>query len=278
MMPPTELFAPTATDRPDRFTWVPSPLLYIPAGTLQGGAALGVAAAAMEHVTGRPLVWATGQYLSFAARGGEITFDVTVEVAGYNTTQARCIVAKDGNEILTVHGAFGSREMQVGGVWALMPDVPQPENCPEFDFFPRGNGDLADLTDVRLARGRQFADLDGTRTDGNFVLWLRVGEGVHDTSVAELTFIGDFMPLGFANVLGQPYTGRSVDNTVRAGTLAPTEWVMLSVHVNQIVHGHGHGHANLWAQDGTLLGQVSQTAGMHLRAQVLERGTPRNAI
>lgn len=273
-----ELFTPTAAGRAGRFSWSPSPLLFIPAGTLQGGAALGVAAEAMSQVSGRPLVWATGQYLSFAALGGEITFEVEVEVAGHNTTQARCIVSKADNEILTVHGAFGSRTMEHRGVWATMPEVPHPDDCPDYDFFPRGNGDLADLTDVRLARGRQFADLDGTRTDGNFVLWLRIAAGVHDTSVAELTFVGDFMPLGFANVLGQPYTGRSVDNTIRMGSLVPTEWIMLSVHVNQIVHGHGHGHANLWAQDGTLLGQVSQTAGMHLRKHVLERGVPRNAV
>jgi len=277
-MAQSDYFVPQTTDVPGRFTWTPSPLLFIPAGTLQGGAALGVAGAAMSAVTDRPLLWATGQYLSFAAHGGAITFDVAVEVAGHNTTQARCIVSKDGNEILTVHGALGSREMQHSGVWAQMPRVPHPDECPEYDFFPRGNGDIADLTDIRLARGRQFADLDGTRTDGNFVLWIRVGEGMHATSVAELAFAGDFMPLGFANVLGQPYTGRSVDNTIRMGTLAPTEWIMVSVHVNQIVHGHGHGHANLWAQDGTLLGQVSQTAGMHLRKHVLERGVPRNAI
>jgi len=277
-MSPAELFHPTATDVPGRFVWTPSPLVFIPAGTLQGGAALGVAAEAMSLVTGRPLVWATGQYLSFAARGSEITFDVAVEVAGYNTTQARCIVSKEGNEILTLHGALGTRDGQPSGVWARMPEVPPPDACPEYDFFPHGNGDIGDLADVRLARGRQFADLDGTRTDGNFVLWIRVGAGIHATSVAELAFAGDFMPLAFANVLGQPYTGRSVDNTIRLGTLVPTEWIMVSVHVNQIVHGHGHGHANLWAQDGTLLGQVSQTAGMHLRQHVLERGVPRNAI
>ncbi|MDO8389552.1 MAG: thioesterase family protein [Actinomycetota bacterium] len=277
-MAPSEHFLPTATGVPGRFTWEPSPLLFIPAGTLQGGAALGAAAEAMSQVTGRPLVWATGQYLSFAALGGEITFDVVVEVSGHNTTQARCIVSKSGSEILTVHGALGSRQMEHSGVWARMPNVPHPDDCPEYDFFPRGNGDIGDFTDVRLARGRQFADLDGTRTDGNFVVWLRVGAGVHQTSVAELTFVGDFMPLGFANVLGQPYTGRSVDNTIRMGQLVPTEWIMVSVHVNQIVHGHGHGHANLWAQDGTLLGQVSQTAGMHLRTHVTERGVPRNAV
>ena len=37
---------------------------------------------------------------------------MTIEVAGHNTTQARCVLSRDGQEVLTAHGALGSRTME----------------------------------------------------------------------------------------------------------------------------------------------------------------------
>ena len=79
-----------------RFSWTPPQLLFTPANTLQGGAGLGAAIAAMEHVAGRPTIWATAQYLSFAVGSEVIDIAVTVEVAGHNTTQARCVLSRHG--------------------------------------------------------------------------------------------------------------------------------------------------------------------------------------
>lgn len=259
----TGYFRPEPTGDPARLRWAPSPLLLTPMSTLQGGAGLGAAIAAMEAVTGRPTIWATAQYLSFSVGTDSVDLDVTVEVDGHNTTQARCVVSRDGQEILTTHAALGTRTFDAAGVWCKRPDVPDPERCEPYRFFERGKGHMGDLAEFRLARGRQLADIDAQPQagDGSFAVWVRCwAPGAHVVTVPDLAFIGDYMPLGFADALGKPYSGNSLDNTIRVGELTETGWVLLSCHVDQVTHGFGHGRAEMWAQDGTLLGTVSQTA------------------
>lgn len=271
-----QLFALERTDDPTRYTWTPSHLLLTPARTLQGGAGLGAATAAMAAAAGRPVIWATAQYLSFAAGTDPVHLDVTIEVSGHNTTQARCVVRRDGTEILTTHAALGHRDLEFRGEWCAPPEVPDPEDCPGFRFFERGRGHMGDLADFRLARGRQLDDIEarGGRGDGTFALWVRCWQGDRPVTVPDLAFIGDFMPLAFADAMGAPYAGNSLDNTVRVGDLVATEWVLLSAHVQQVVNGFGYGRAELWAEDGTLLGEVSQTAVLRLHSRIRDAGRP----
>lgn len=263
-----DLYALTPTADALRFSWVPSPLLLTPMGTLQGGAGLGAAVTALETVTERPLIWATAQYLSYAAGSEPVDIDVTVEVAGHNTTQARCVVSRHGREILTAHGALGRRDLDVAGVWPPVPEVPEPDRCEPFAFFAGDRGHLGTFTEFRLARGRQVAEIarDGGRGDGWLALWARSWQGRHTVTVPDLTFLGDFMPMAFGEALGAPYAGQSLDNTIRVGQLAATGWVLLSAHVTQVLRGFGYGRAELWSQDGTLLGEVSQSAVIRMLA------------
>ena len=258
------------------FTWAPSRLLLTPATTLQGGAGLGAACAAMEAATGRPTIWATAQYLGFAAGTDPIDIDVTIEVAGHNTTQARCVLRRDGKEILTAHSALGRRDLEFDGVWCAPPDVPVPDDCAPYRFFERGRGHVGDIAEFRLARGRQPDEIEaiGGRGDGSFALWIRCWCGERQAAVADLAFIGDFMPLGFGDATGKPYAGNSLDNTIRVGKLVRTEWVLLSVHVQQVANGFAYGRAELWAQDGTMLGEVSQSVVMRTHSQIRELGVP----
>ncbi|MGH3731896.1 MAG: hypothetical protein ACRDVC_00715 [Acidimicrobiales bacterium] len=53
--------------------------------------------------------------------------------------------------------------------------------------------------------------------------------------------------------------GRSLDNTIRVATLAPTEWVLVEIHMHSLVGGFAHGTGYLWSRDGTLLGTASQS-------------------
>lgn len=267
-------FALEATSDRLRFSWRPSPLLLTPAHTLQGGAGLGAAVMAMETCSQRPVIWATAQYLSYAAGTAAIDVAVTIEVAGRNTTQARCVLSRDGDEILTAHAALGTREFEFEGVWCSPPDVPPPDGCERYRFFERGRGHMGDLAEFRLALGRQLDDVEahGRRGDGSFALWVRCWEGQRLASVPDLAFIGDFMPLGFAEATGKPYAGNSLDNTIRVGNLVATEWVLLSVHVQQVANGFGYGRAELWAEDGTLLGEVSQSAILRLHSRIRETG------
>ena len=60
-------------------------------GFLFGGSGLGAAIEALEGTTGRPVVWATAQYLSYARPGTVMDIDVTVAVEGHQITQARAV-------------------------------------------------------------------------------------------------------------------------------------------------------------------------------------------
>ena len=269
-----DLFHLDATDDPNRFSWTPSSTLLTPAGTVQGGAGLGATTEAMERVTGRPTIWATAQYLSFAAGTDPIDVEVNVEVAGHNTAQARCTLSRDGREILTAHAALGRRNLDLEGVWSKPPEVAPPEDCPRYRFFERGHDHIGDLVDIRLAHGRQLDEIgdDGARGDGSFALWMRSwSDADHLVTTPELAFIGDFMPLGYADAIGQPFAGNSLDNTLRVGRSGRTDWILLVTQVEQVVNGFGHGRANLWAQDATLLGSVSQSSIMRVHRHIRDR-------
>ena len=266
-----DLFALDPTNDPFRFVWQPSSNLLTPAYTLQGGAGLGAATAAMTAVTGRTVIWATAQYLSFASGLDPIDIEVNVEVVGHNTTQARCIISRHGQEILTTHAALGARPLGFDAVWCNPPAVAPPHACPPYRFFERGKDHLGEIVELRLAHGKQLAQLNGERGDGSFALWVRVGSGSRRMTVPELAFIGDLMPLGYADALGEPFAGNSLDNTIRVGHLVETEWVLLAVQVQQVVNGFGYGRAELWAQDGALLGEVSQNSVMRIHRHIREK-------
>src|SRR3954468_8632989 len=89
---------------------------------LFGGAGLSAGVAALEGSTGRPLVWATAQYLSFARPGSVVDHTVTIASEGKASTQARVVATVDGTEILTVNGALGARDWEGAPQWAVRPD------------------------------------------------------------------------------------------------------------------------------------------------------------
>ena len=229
-------------------------------GFLFGGAGLGAAVAAMEGTAGRPLVWATAQYLSFAKPPDAVDFTVTLVVEGNASTQARCVASVGAREILTVNGALGDRDVDLGGQWALMPSVPAPDACPPREHGPRHVDTIMQRIESRLADGRQRDELDGTPGDGRSALWARVPE--LDCSAALLGLLGDYVPFGVGQALGRHAGGRSLDNTIRVATIVPTEWVLLDVRVHAVANGYGHGLVHLWAEDGTLLGTASQTCAV----------------
>ena len=256
-----------------RFLWAPSPLLLTPTSTLQGGAGLGAAVAAMQTATGRPVIWATAQYLSFAAGAEPIDIAVTIEVTGHNTTQARCVLSRDGDEILTAHAASGPR-LRVRGCLVHAPgSAGRRTRVPPTRSSSREMGTSATWpssawrTDGRSTRS-SVTVADG---DGSFALWVRCWDGQRLTTVPDLTFVGDFMPLGFADATGHSFAGNSLDNTIRVGKLVETEWILLSVQVQQIANGFGYGRAELWSEDRTLLGEVSQSSILRTRSRIRER-------
>ena len=235
-------------------------------GFLYGGAGLAAAVTALEATTGRPLVWATAQYLSFARLPGALDLQLTISVSGRNTTQARCVATKDGQEILVALATLGSRPLDVSGSWAVRPEVrPVAETRP---YLPEAVvGTVHESLDMRLAEGTTRRQLLRGRphldTGGRAAFWLRLPGGDGGGRVptgADLAMVGDVVPSGFAAASGQPITGNSLDNTIRAATLVATEWVLADVRIHSISGGFGQGTAHLWAEDGTLLGTASQSA------------------
>ncbi len=226
---------------------------------LFGGCGLGAAIAAMEATSGRPVVWATAQYLSYANPPSIMDIDVTIAVEGRQVTQARAVGHVGDREILTVNAALGERPMDTDGQWAERPVVPPPSECgPRMPRFP-GAESIMDRIDTRMASALGFDDLPGPgMPGGRSALWARIPD-VLEMSAATLAILGDYVPFGIGQALGERAGGNSLDNTLRVGRLVPTEWVLLDIRVHAVRNGFGHGDVHLWADDGTLLATASQS-------------------
>src|SRR3954464_6267814 len=170
------------------------PRLISGTGALFGGCGLGAAIEVMEQETGRPCVWATAQYLSYARPPSVLELDVLEVVRGHQISQVRVIAHVGDEEILTVVAALGHRpNSPFDGEWATRPDVPPPDRCPPRMMMAHHEGTISDRLDSRLADARMPDDLDGTPGTGTSALWVRMPE-VLDMSAAALAIIGDYVP------------------------------------------------------------------------------------
>lgn len=247
-----------ATHNPHRWYMPVTPGISTGMNFMFGGCALGAAIEALEHTTGRPIVWATGQYLSYANPPSILDIDVTVAVAGKSITQARAVGHVDDREILTVNAALGTRDEELTGSWSTPPVVPPPEECVNRPSrFPDDQSIMSRL-DVRLADARDWSELDGTPGTGRSALWARVPDML-EVSAATLAILGDYVPFGISQALGVVGGGNSLDNTLRMVQLVPTEWVLLDIRIDAVANGFGTGTVLLWAEDGTLMATASQS-------------------
>lgn len=252
-----------ATDDPLRWRLPVTPAVSTPGHFLYGGCALAAGLVALEEASGRPTVWATAQYLSYAPTGSEVEWEVVLAAVGRRTTQGRAIARVGDVEIITVNGALGHSDLALSGSWIDPPDVPPPDRCPAQEV-PLFFGDTV-MTRVehRVAKGRLFSMLDGTPGEAHSAFWARL-PGHLEPSAATLAVIGDYVSGAVSQPIGQRVLGRSLDNTLRVVQLVPTQWVLCDIHVHALHHGFGHGEAFLFAEDGTLLGTASQSNSVRL--------------
>lgn len=250
------------THNPHRWVLPIVPGLATAGRFLFGGCGLGAAICAMEQATGRPVIWATGQYLSFAMAGETMDVDVTIATSGHYTTQARVVGHVNDREILTVNAALGSRPLDASGQWEVMPSVPTPDECETRASRWDVRDTIMERMEIRLAKGRQWEDLDGEPSaDGTSALWIRMPD--LDMSAATLAVLGDYVPFGIAQALGRWTRANSLDNTLRIVDARPTPqqgWVLLDIRVHGVLDGFGHGLVHLWSEDGVLLATASQSA------------------
>jgi len=251
-----------ATDDPARWRLPVVPGLATGGDFLFGGCGLAASIAALEAVTGRRTVWATGQYLSYARTGEVLDLDVVEAVSGHQITQARVVGRVGEREIFTVNAAVGLREFPHTGQWAEMPDVPSAEDCAQREMRFPGKASIIDRLEQRVAVGRPLADfvgpeLEPTLGTGRSALWART-PGL-EVGPASLAILGDYVPYGIREALGIQGGGNSLDNTLRINRIVPTDWILLDIRVHGVWGGFGHGLVHLWAEDGTLLGTASQS-------------------
>lgn len=234
------------------------PELATPGNFLFGGCGLAAGVVALEAAAGRPTVWASAQYLSYAPTGAVVEVEVTLPAVGGSITQGRAIARCDGREVLTVNASLGAPRMEVREVWAAPPVVPPPDECPPRRLpIPDAERSIMSSVDVRVASGESFDDLHhGDAPDS--ALWARV-PGHVDPSAALLAVFGDYVSGSASKPLGRMAWGRSLDNTLRMVQLVPTEWVLCDIRMHAVVGGYGQGVAFLWSESGRLLATASQS-------------------
>ncbi|WP_421933122.1 acyl-CoA thioesterase [Phenylobacterium sp.] len=227
---------------------------------MYGGIGLASAIAAMERTCGRPVIWATAQYLSYARPGSVVDLDVWVPVQGKYNSQARVIGHVGDQEIFTVNAALGSRPSTVSHQWVTMPDMPPPEDCERSVLWGDQGDNLNGRLDVRMAKGRYG---EGPRTgqlsaDGRLVMWIKpVEDFAVDASL--LAIMADYVPSGVGAALGRQGGGNSLDNTLRIRRIVSTTWVLCDIQITGIHGGFAHGVMNLFAQNGELMATASQS-------------------
>jgi acyl-CoA thioesterase len=146
----------------------------------------------------------------------------------------------------------------MAGQWAIRPDVPPPDECPPRTRQDRHRGGLFERLEMRLADARDLSDLPGPPGDGRSALWARI-PGL-DHSITTLAVLGDLVPFGISQALGERAGGNSLDNSIRVARRAATEWILLDVRIHAVAHGFGHGLVHMWADDNSLLATASQSA------------------
>jgi len=239
--------------------------LSTPGEFLFGGCGLGAALVALEAAAGRPTIWATAQYLSYAPTGSVVDFEVVLAAVGGHVTQGRAVArsATEGTEILTVNAALGRGTLEVGGVWVSPPKVPPADECPRRELPSFFAGSILDHVDVRVAKGQRFEDITLGPGEPASALWARV-PGHLDSSAAMLAIFGDYVSGAVSQPLGRRTMGRSLDNTLRMVQLEPTEWVLCDIQIHALANGYAQGLAFLWSEHGTLLATASQSMGIKL--------------
>jgi acyl-CoA thioesterase len=231
-----------------------------------GGVGLAAAIGAMERTCGRPVVWATAQYLSYARPPSIVDLDVRVPAQGKHISQARVIAHVGDKEILTVNAALGERPDALDHQWVHAPPAPPPESCQESERWRTDVEDLHTQIEVRVAQGRhdRAAHPDGPSADGRLLLWARPRAG-HPVDSTMLAIIADHVPSGVGHALGRNAGGNSLDNTIRFLRIVPTEWVLCEVTISGVANGFAHGAMRLFAQDGRLMATASQSMILRVR-------------
>lgn len=224
-------------------------------GFLHGGCALAASIEALEAVTGRPLVWGSGQYMSRAALGEVVDLRLSILAAGNRFSQCAVIGTLAGVLVFEVRATVGGHDLGIDQQYLAMPDVPPPGECESRPDIAELASSFTNIADVRVAS----ADPGGPMTS----YWCSLPDRIATTS-AGLAMFGDLVPSAMRVSQQQEYRGNSLDNTVRCSVGAGDhgQWLLVDARTEAFDRSVGHGTAVLWSQAGRLLGIASQSFGV----------------
>lgn len=238
-------------------------------GRFYGGAALAASIAASEHVTGRVALWSTTQLVGTAALGERIELVAEVVASGRSVDQVAVRgVVGDRLVFNAVGSAATPMEGGISGTGQVMPAVPPPDDCEPWQGPARAGQGFGAPPAVghHLVSEHRHAELlapDLSRP-GHMALWARLAgdraPASTDLTPAVLGFLADMVPISVSKGCGVAGAGTSLDNSLRLGEPADSEWVLLDLDAHVAVGGYGHGQVHLWSPDGRMLATGTQSA------------------
>lgn len=215
---------------------------------MMGGVGLGSAIEALEHATGRPLIWATAQFLSHAAPGSFVEISVDIDVKGRRVTQARATVSLDDRVILWISAALGAVTGREPTTFIKAPEVPGPD---AFEPIPL---EFPECDDIQKRFDKRRLQPSTAEENGRDYIWFRPLDEQPLTAPL-LAVMADFLGSGLPAAQGST----SLDNTVRIHTLEPSTWVLAETQYTGIRDEVVSGQMRLFSENGALLATGSQT-------------------
>jgi acyl-CoA thioesterase len=227
-----------------------------------GGCGLAASIEVAECETGRPLIWATCQFLRPARLDSVVTLSCTVSAEGRAVSHVRVNGTVEGQEVFICLLSTGQRSYPAQATYARMPDVPGPEGLPPRYILGMRRGGIRE-TLVELAvtgdpRGIMHSD------NGRAAVWITLPGGI-PANASALALVGDEVSTGTSAVVHPDAQAPSIDNTLRVVHPKASAWVLADIEVRAIDNGFAHGIVNLWSPDGELLGIAEQTGALRIR-------------
>ena len=212
-----------------------------------GGVTTAATVEALEHATGRSLLWATAQFIAPAPV--ETDFEIRVEVVGdgRRVQRARATLANGSEPILVTAAALGDFEERSGETFQTPPDVAAAEACPPIPVPEAAASGVIGQFERRLALRGHARGLEA--------VWFRPLAGP-PLNAGLLAILGDFLAGAHPDTRGSV----GFDNTLRMVARPDTEWILAESRIAHIGEQTFHGAMHFYGEDRTLIAISSLTA------------------
>ena len=231
-----------------------------------------------RSASGRPTVWATGQYLSYAPTHSVVEWEVTLAVVGGHVTQGRAVgrVSEVGRSSPSTPPSEGTSSTSTASgsnpPSSHRPKSARPVTCPRSSATPSSTA-----IEVRIAKGRMFDDMDGEPGSPDSALWARV-PGHLAPSAATLAIFGDYVSGGVSQPLGGGPWGAALTTHCGSPSSSRPSGCSATSACTRSIGGYAQGVAFLWSEEGDLLATASQSLAVRLwpgRRASLRRECPK---